>query len=113
MLGFFRGQVRYKNCVHTSLLCFFGEPLFAEFQKRIEVAEQHDWNIDMLFCVPDASQCVAERHAVAQRAFRCALNGFAIRDWITEGTPSSIMSAPAAANSMSKRSVVAMSGSPA
>src|SRR5207249_687278 len=53
-LGFFRNKVRHKNRVHAGFFRFVRQPVFAKSQERIEVTEEDDRNIDMLFCTCNA-----------------------------------------------------------
>ena len=54
-------------------------------QERIEIAEQHHRRADAASRARRAIERVRERHAVAQGAFGCALDHFAIGHWIAEG----------------------------
>src|SRR5207249_5472085 len=81
----FRNEISDENTIHACLFRFLRQLLFAKFQKRIEIAEQNNWNIDTLLYSRSACQCVSQCHAIPQRAFGCTLNYFTVRNWITEG----------------------------
>ena len=82
--GFFRNQIRDQHCVDSCLFSLVCQPIFAEFQQWIEIAEEDDRYINVLLCTSNACERVAESNAIAQCAFRRALNHFTIGNWIAE-----------------------------
>src|SRR5204862_1006687 len=83
-LSFLGNQIRDEHCVDSSLLSLDCQPVFAKLQQGIEVAEEHDWHIDVLFCARNTCERVAECNAIPQGASRCALNDFAVGHRIAE-----------------------------
>src|SRR6266566_2090538 len=83
-LSFLGNQIRDEHCVDSSLLSLDCQPIFAKFQQWIEIAEEDDGYIDVLLCMSHASERVTESNAVAQCAFRGALNHLTICNWVAE-----------------------------
>src|SRR5439155_23684426 len=83
-LGFVRKQLCDQHCVDSSLFSLACQAVFAEFQQLIEIAKEHHWRVDVLLCMSNAYERVAKSNAVAQRAFRRALNHLTIGNWIAE-----------------------------
>src|SRR5437899_9530120 len=83
-LSFFRNQIDDENCIDSGLFSLVCQPIFTELQHWVEIAEQYDWYIDLPLCMRNAFKRVAERNAIPQRTFRCALNDLSVGDRIAE-----------------------------
>ena len=84
-LSFLGNQIRDEHCVDSSLLSLGCQPIFAKLQQGIEITEEYDWHVDVLSCVHNTGERIAESNAIPQRAFRCALNdlaiGYRVAEW--------------------------------
>lgn len=67
MLSFFGNQVRDQHCIGAGLFGLVRQAILGEFQERIKIGEEKDWQIDVLLRARNACECVAKRNAVAQR----------------------------------------------
>src|SRR5206468_9627125 len=83
-LSFLGDQICHEHRVDSSLLSLGCQPIFAKLQQGIEITEEYDRYVDVLFCVRNTCERVAECNAIPQRALRCALNDLAVGYRITE-----------------------------